>query len=30
MNVAPTYFADTSFWIALLEAGDQYHERAIA
>jgi predicted nucleic acid-binding protein len=30
MKVAPTYFADTSFWISLLEAGDQYHARALA
>jgi predicted nucleic acid-binding protein len=30
MSVAPTYFADTSFWIALLEAGDQHHARALA
>lgn len=25
----PTYFADTSFWIALIEAGDAYHEPAL-
>ena len=30
MNVAPTWFVDTSFWIALLEAGDADHSRALA
>jgi predicted nucleic acid-binding protein len=25
-----TYFADTSFWVALSRKQDQYHERAIA
>lgn len=26
----PTYFADTSFWIALSSKRDQYHPRAVA
>jgi len=26
----PTYFADTSFWIALSSKRDQYHSRAVA
>jgi predicted nucleic acid-binding protein len=25
----PTYFADTSFWVALIDRRDEYHPRAI-
>lgn len=30
MNVAPIWFADTSFWIAVSQKTDQYHGRASA
>jgi predicted nucleic acid-binding protein len=26
----PNYFADSSFWIALVDESDQFHERAVA
>src|SRR5690348_10482022 len=30
MKTAPTYFADTSFWISLIEEGDDHHDQALA
>lgn len=30
MAISPTYFVDTSFWISLLEAGDDHHSRALS
>src|SRR4051812_19725135 len=29
MSPAPTYFVDTSFWIALLQRADRHHGRAV-